>query len=158
MLRFSPDLPDPLWPLQAVMPSSCVRLHGVFKSVAVADLLVSCMCLAVWLPSLVHVRLLCLIARRPPSSCQAACKLSRQAPVCDRAQVAFQQADYVAWNLWAAINRRPLLRFQYQHLGDMMSLGRSEGAVALPFGPPAGLADALQRSPLLPLLSAAGIR
>ena len=61
--------------------------------------------------------------------------------------MAFQQADYVAWNLWAAINRRPLLRFQYQHLGDMMSLGRSEGAVALPFGPPAGLADALQRRP-----------
>ena len=49
------------------------------------------------------------------------------------AQVAFQQADYVAWNLWAAINRRPLLRFQYQHLGDMMSLGRRDGAVALPF-------------------------
>jgi NADH:ubiquinone reductase (non-electrogenic) len=74
------------------------------------------------------------------------------------AQVAFQQADYVAWNLWAAINRRPLLRFQYQHLGDMMSLGRRDGAVALPFAPPAPLAAALQRSPLLPLLSAAGIR
>jgi len=62
------------------------------------------------------------------------------------------------WNLWAAINRRPLLRFQYQHLGDMMSLGRRDGAVALPFAPPAPLAAALQRSPLLPLLSAAGIR
>ena len=74
------------------------------------------------------------------------------------AQVAFQQADYVAWNLWAAINRRPLLKFQYQHLGDMMSLGRTDGAVALPLGPPAQLARALERSPLLPLLSAAGIR
>ena len=73
-------------------------------------------------------------------------------------QVAFQQADYVAWNLWAAINRRPLLKFQYQHLGDMMSLGRTDGAVALPIGPPAQLAAALERSPLLPLLSAAGIR
>ena len=73
-------------------------------------------------------------------------------------QVAFQQADYVAWNLWAAINRRPLLKFQYQHLGDMMSLGRTDGAVALPIGPPAQLARALERSPLLPLLSAAGIR
>ena len=39
-------------------------------------------------------------------------------------QVAFQQADYVAWNLWAAINNRPLLPFRYQHLGDMMSLGQ----------------------------------
>lgn len=38
-------------------------------------------------------------------------------------QVAFQQADYVAWNLWSAINNRPLLPFKYQHLGDMMSLG-----------------------------------
>ena len=38
-------------------------------------------------------------------------------------QVAFQQADYVAWNLWASINQRPLLPFKYQHLGDMMSLG-----------------------------------
>ncbi|KAL3147686.1 hypothetical protein ABBQ32_002435 [Trebouxia sp. C0010 RCD-2024] len=39
------------------------------------------------------------------------------------AQVAFQQADYVAWNLWSSINARPLLPFKYQHLGDMMSLG-----------------------------------
>lgn len=38
-------------------------------------------------------------------------------------QVAFQQADYAAWNIWAAINNRPLLPFKYQHLGDMMSLG-----------------------------------
>lgn len=29
------------------------------------------------------------------------------------AQVAFQQADYAAWNLWAAINGRPLLPFRY---------------------------------------------
>lgn len=40
------------------------------------------------------------------------------------AQVAFQQADYVAWNVWASINGRPTLPFRYQHLGDMMSLGR----------------------------------
>jgi len=38
-------------------------------------------------------------------------------------QVAFQQADYAAWNIWAAIHNRPLLPFRYQHLGDMMSLG-----------------------------------
>ena len=40
-------------------------------------------------------------------------------------QVAFQQADYVAWNVWSAINGRPLLPFKYQHLGDMMSLGKA---------------------------------
>lgn len=42
---------------------------------------------------------------------------------CACLQVAFQQSDYVAWNLWAAINRRPLLPFKYQHLGEAMSLG-----------------------------------
>jgi NADH:ubiquinone reductase (non-electrogenic) len=30
------------------------------------------------------------------------------------AQVAFQQADYVAWNLWASINGRTLLPFRYE--------------------------------------------
>lgn len=29
------------------------------------------------------------------------------------AQVAFQQADYAAWNVWSAINNRPLLPFRY---------------------------------------------
>ncbi len=29
------------------------------------------------------------------------------------AQVAFQQADYAAWNLWATINGRPLLPFRW---------------------------------------------
>ena len=29
------------------------------------------------------------------------------------AQVAFQQADYVAWNLWSAINGKPLLNFRW---------------------------------------------
>eukprot|EP00898_Chlorokybus_atmophyticus_P005823 jgi/Chlat1/6241/Chrsp44S05768 len=47
------------------------------------------------------------------------------------AQVAFQQADYVGWNLWSAINGKPLLPFKYQHLGDMMTLGKMDGAVRL---------------------------
>mmetsp|Transcript_6775 Transcript_6775/g.17268 ORF Transcript_6775/g.17268 Transcript_6775/m.17268 type:complete len:491 (+) Transcript_6775:263-1735(+) len=51
------------------------------------------------------------------------------------AQVAFQQADYVAWNLWSAINNQPLLPFQYQNLGEMMSLGSWDASVALPVGP-----------------------
>jgi NADH:ubiquinone reductase (non-electrogenic) len=32
------------------------------------------------------------------------------------AQVAFQQADYAAWNIWSAINGRPLLPFRYAKL------------------------------------------
>ena len=50
------------------------------------------------------------------------------------AQVAFQQADYCAWNVAAAINGRPQLPFRYQHLGDMLSLGPGDAAVNLPVG------------------------
>ncbi|MEB3308981.1 MAG: NAD(P)/FAD-dependent oxidoreductase [Snowella sp.] len=39
------------------------------------------------------------------------------------AQVAFQQSDYCAWNIWASLNQRPLLPFRYQALGEMLSLG-----------------------------------
>ncbi|OUL28648.1 FAD-dependent oxidoreductase [Nostoc sp. T09] len=39
------------------------------------------------------------------------------------AQAAFQQADYTAWNIWASLTNRPLLPFQYQKLGEMLSLG-----------------------------------
>lgn len=39
------------------------------------------------------------------------------------AQVAFQQADYTAWNVWASLSDRPLLPFRYQKLGEMMTLG-----------------------------------
>lgn len=39
------------------------------------------------------------------------------------AQAAFQQADYVGWNIWATLTNRPLLPFRYQPLGEMMTLG-----------------------------------
>ncbi|MGB3513697.1 MAG: NAD(P)/FAD-dependent oxidoreductase [Microcoleaceae cyanobacterium] len=39
------------------------------------------------------------------------------------AQVAIQQSDYVAWNIWASLTGRPLLSFHYQPLGEMMTLG-----------------------------------
>ena len=39
------------------------------------------------------------------------------------AQVALQQADYCAWNLWASAVGRPLLPFNYQPLGEMLALG-----------------------------------
>jgi NADH dehydrogenase FAD-containing subunit len=80
------------------------------------------------------------------------------APLPATAQVAFQQADYVAWNLWASMNGRPLLRFAYQHLGDMMSLGASRGAVALPIPVPPPLSAAAGAGPLGELLRAAGVR
>jgi hypothetical protein len=52
-------------------------------------------------------------------------------------QVALQQADYAAWNIWACINKRPLLPFKYQHLGELMSLGNG-GAFRLPITFPEG--------------------
>ncbi|XP_027341715.1 alternative NAD(P)H-ubiquinone oxidoreductase C1, chloroplastic/mitochondrial isoform X1 [Abrus precatorius] len=49
------------------------------------------------------------------------------------AQVAFQQADFTGWNLWAAINGRPLLPFRFQNLGEMMTLGRNDATVSPSF-------------------------
>ncbi|KAL8131640.1 alternative NAD(P)H-ubiquinone oxidoreductase C1, chloroplastic/mitochondrial [Apium graveolens] len=49
------------------------------------------------------------------------------------AQVAFQQADFAGWNLWASINDRPLLPFRYQNLGEMMVLGRNDAALSPTF-------------------------
>ncbi|BAZ44737.1 FAD-dependent pyridine nucleotide-disulfide oxidoreductase [Chondrocystis sp. NIES-4102] len=45
------------------------------------------------------------------------------------AQVAFQQSDYCAWNLWASITHRPLLSFRYQPLGEMMTLGMDNATI-----------------------------
>ncbi|KAH9623257.1 hypothetical protein KSS87_023113 [Heliosperma pusillum] len=49
------------------------------------------------------------------------------------AQVAFQEADFAGWNIWAAINDRPLLPFRFQNLGEMMTLGRNDAAVTPSF-------------------------
>lgn len=49
------------------------------------------------------------------------------------AQVAFQQADFAGWNLWAAINDRPLLPFRFQNLGEMMTLGKNDAAISPSF-------------------------
>jgi NADH dehydrogenase len=46
------------------------------------------------------------------------------------AQAAFQQADYVGWNVWASLNDRPLLPFRYQNLGEMMTLGTDNATLA----------------------------
>ena len=63
------------------------------------------------------------------------------------AQVAFQQADYASWNVWAAVANKPALPFKYQHIGDMMTTGSFDAAVALPVGDATidGVAGALLR-------------
>ncbi|MEL6495757.1 MAG: NAD(P)/FAD-dependent oxidoreductase [Cyanobacteria bacterium J06623_7] len=45
------------------------------------------------------------------------------------AQVAFQQSDYCAWNIWAMVTNRPLLSFRYQPLGEMMTLGTDNATI-----------------------------
>ena len=45
-------------------------------------------------------------------------------------QVAIQQADYVAWNVWASLGDRPALEFRYQNLGEMLALGNTEATLA----------------------------
>ncbi|MEY3870689.1 MAG: hypothetical protein RLZZ338_4583 [Cyanobacteriota bacterium] len=46
------------------------------------------------------------------------------------AQVAIQQADYTAWNIWASLTGRPLLQFRYFSLGEMMTLGTDNATLA----------------------------
>jgi NADH:ubiquinone reductase (non-electrogenic) len=46
------------------------------------------------------------------------------------AQVAIQQSDYCAWNIWANLNGRPLLPFRYQALGEMLTLGIDDATVS----------------------------
>jgi len=47
------------------------------------------------------------------------------------AQVAFQQADLCAWNLWANDQKLPLLDFHYLDLGQLISLGINNAAAQL---------------------------
>ncbi|NUN63984.1 NAD(P)/FAD-dependent oxidoreductase [Pseudanabaena biceps] len=49
------------------------------------------------------------------------------------AQVAFQQSQYCAWNIWASLNQEKLVPFNYIHLGEFISLG-IDGATASIFG------------------------
>lgn len=81
-----------------------------------------------------------------------------QAPFPATAQVAFQQSDYAAWNLWAAMNGRPLLPFRYQHLGNMMSLGGSSASVALPVTLPPNISRLVKDSVLGNWVDIAGVK
>jgi demethylphylloquinone reductase len=46
------------------------------------------------------------------------------------AQVAFQQSDFVAWNIWSSLTDRPLLPFRYTNLGEMMTLGTDNAVLS----------------------------
>ncbi len=54
------------------------------------------------------------------------------------AQVAFQQSDFVAWNVWSSLTvgvaspgeNRPLLPFRYTNLGEMMALGNDNAVLS----------------------------
>lgn len=50
------------------------------------------------------------------------------------AQVAMQQAEYAAWNMWAGITGKQMLDYRYSHLGEMMVLGSSSATLSTPFG------------------------
>lgn len=53
----------------------------------------------------------------------ADCKDATGQQVPTTAQVAFQQAEFAGWNLWASLTDRPLLPFRYSPVGEMMALG-----------------------------------
>lgn len=50
------------------------------------------------------------------------------------AQVAAQQADYAAWNIWASLTDRSKLKYRYTHLGEMMVLGAKDASVSSSVG------------------------
>ena len=50
------------------------------------------------------------------------------------AQVAMQQTEYAARNLWAGLRGKAQLECKYSHLGGMMLLGSSTALLATPFG------------------------
>jgi demethylphylloquinone reductase len=59
----------------------------------------------------------------------ADCKDAEGKQIAPTAQVAFQQADYAGWNIWASLSDRPLLPFKYYHLGEMMTLGTNNATL-----------------------------
>lgn len=59
----------------------------------------------------------------------ADCKDADGQQVPTTAQAAFQQSDYVGWNIWGSLTHRPLLPFRYQYLGEMMTLGMNEATL-----------------------------
>ncbi|MEO0375670.1 MAG: FAD-dependent oxidoreductase, partial [Cyanobacteria bacterium P01_A01_bin.17] len=60
----------------------------------------------------------------------ADCRDAQGKKIASTAQAALQQADCAAWNIWASLTHRPLLNFQYNHLGEMLTLGRETAALS----------------------------
>lgn len=58
----------------------------------------------------------------------ADCRDAEGKQVPNTAQAAYQQADFIAWNLRASLTGRPLLPFRYVHLGEMLTLGTDSAA------------------------------
>lgn len=58
----------------------------------------------------------------------ADCRDAEGKQVPNTAQAAYQQADFIAWNLRASLTGRPLLPFRYAHLGEMLTLGTDSAA------------------------------
>jgi len=40
-----------------------------------------------------------------------------------------QQAEYAAWNCWASLTDKSMLRYRYAHLGEMIVLGKKDASV-----------------------------
>jgi demethylphylloquinone reductase len=55
---------------------------------------------------------------------------AKQQVIPSTAQAAFQAADYVAWNLWASLTGHLTRPFRYTNLGEMLTLGKDEAALA----------------------------
>jgi NADH:ubiquinone reductase (non-electrogenic) len=47
------------------------------------------------------------------------------------AQVAYQQSQYCATNIWASLNQKPLTPFKYLDLGEFLSLGIEDAAMSV---------------------------
>jgi len=60
----------------------------------------------------------------------ADCRDAEGQQVPDSAQAAYQQSDFAAWNIWASLCDRPLLPFQYQNLGEMVTLGTDSATIS----------------------------
>jgi NADH:ubiquinone reductase (non-electrogenic) len=73
------------------------------------------------------------------------------------AQVAFQQAEYAAWNVWSSLRGSRPLAFQFLPLGEMMTFGPADAAVVLPLpfaasaAPPSAQQAAQQAAPAFTL-------
>ena len=50
------------------------------------------------------------------------------------AQVAMQQAEYAAWNVWASLTENAKLQYRYAHLGEMMVLGANDATLSTLLG------------------------